>query len=310
MSASGGFTVWKTPWQVYKLSAVAQILSSQYAGIDTIAPPTASEVRTVLASLNGSTFEPATGVSDIARLRPTITNTAEAGYKGLIAGRMRVAVDVYRSWIHDFIGHLRVITPSVFMDRTTLEAYLVSQGIDAATAAAMATSVSSIPVGTVTPRESRDAADLIFAVRNFGDVSLWGSDVSVLAELSPEWSLGASGSWVSRDQFYVEGSTEPLDLNAPARTASATLSYRALDTGFAGALDLRVTEGYPIISGVYSGTITSYALVDVRLSHPAPGPGRATISLIAQNVLDARHREFLGSPEIGRLLLFQWRTEL
>ena len=120
----------------------------------------------------------------------------------------------------------------------------------------------------------------------------------------------ATGSWVSRDQFSVEGSTEPLDLNAPARTASATLAYRALDSGFAGALDLRAIEGYPIISGVYTGSISSYALLDCRLTYPAPGPGRATISVIAQNVLDRRHREFLGSPEIGRLILVQWRTEL
>jgi len=290
---------------------VKQFLRSTYPVVDSVAAPTASDVSTVLATLSSSgVFDPVTGVNDVPRLRPTITNTLEAGYKGLVGGRVRLAVDVYRSWIHDFIGHLRVITPNVFMDQPTLEAYLVSQGVDPTTATAIAAAASRIPVGTITPRETRDAADLILAVRNFGDVAVWGSDVSILAELSPEWSFGATGSWVSRDQFTVEGGTEPLDLNAPARTGTVTLGYRAMDSGFSGALDFRVTEGYPIYSGVYSGSIASYALVDCRLTYPAPGPGRPTISLIAQNVLDARHREFLGSPEIGRLVLVQWRTEL
>ena len=309
-TAAGGPSTYLPLDATIEWPVVAQILSAQFAGIDTIPAPDANDVRTVLASLQATgKFDPVTGVSDVARLRPTITNTLEAGYKGLLLGRVRLALDVYRSWIHDFIGHLRVITPSVFMDRQTLEAYLLSEGIDPATAAAMAAAASSIPVGTVTPRESRDAADLIFSVRNFGGVSLWGSDLSLLAELTPQWTLGVTGSWVSRDQFTVEESTEPLDLNAPARSGSVTLTYRAPDAGFSASLDLRATDGYPVTSGVYAGTIASYALVDARLTYPVPGPGHATLSVTGENLFDRRHQEFLGSPELGRMVLVQWRTE-
>jgi hypothetical protein len=38
--------------------------------------------------------------------------------------------------------------------------------------------------------------------------------------------------------------------------------------------------------------------------------GAATISATANNLFDRKHQEFLGSPEIGRLLLVQFRTEL
>lgn len=291
--------------------AVAALLKTQFAGIDTIPPPTASDVGTVLATLNSTGgFDPAAGVSDVPALRPTITNTIEAGYKGLIAGRARIAIDGYRSWIHDFIGHLHVITPNVFMDRATLESYLISQNVDSASAAAIAAAASAIPVGTVTPREALDPTDLIFAVRNFGDVALWGLDASLVAELSREWSLGATYSWVSRDLFPGLDGEGGTALNAPARKGSVSLGYRATDRGISGTLEARFTGGFPVISGVYSGIVNSYVLVDCGLVYHVRRGGGATISATAENLFDRRHQEFLGSPEIGRLLLVQVRTEL
>ena len=307
---SGGAGAYLSLDATQEWAAVAQLLSPRFAGIDTIPPPTASDVRTVLATLNSAGgFDPTAAVTDIPALRPTITNTLETGYNGLVAGRVRVAVDGYRSWIHDFIGHLRVITPSVFMDRATLQAYLISRNVDSLSAAAIATAASVIPVGTVTPREALDPTDLIFAVRNFGDVAVWGMDASLLTELSPEWSVGATCSWVSRGLFPV-GGLGNIALNAPARKGSVSVRYRASERGFSGALDVHLTEGFPVISGVYSGRVRSYALVDCRLAYPVPGPRHPTISVMAENLLDKRHQEFLGSPEIGRLLLVQWRIEL
>ena len=292
--------------------AVADLLKTQFAGVDTIPPPTASDVGTVLATLNSTGgFDLTASISDIPALRPTITNTLEAGYKGLIAGRVRIAIDGYRSWIHDFIGHLRTITPSVFMDRATLESYLISQNVDAATAAAIAAAVAAIPVGTVTPREALDPTDLIFAVRNFGNVAVWGMDASLVAELGSEWSLGATYSWMSRDLFPgLDGGGDNIALNAPARKGSVSLGYRATDRGISGTLEARFTGGFPVISGVYTGRINPYALVDCGLGYRVPGLGSATISARAENLFDMRHQEFLGSPEIGRLLLVQLHTEL
>ncbi|HMI31732.1 MAG TPA: TonB-dependent receptor, partial [Candidatus Limnocylindrales bacterium] len=292
-------------------NAVAALLKAQYSGIDTIRAPTASDVGTVLATLNSkSGFDPASVISDIPALRPTITNTIEAGYKGLIAGRARVAIDGYRSWIHDFIGHLGAITPSVFMDRAGLESYLISQNVDAASAAAIAAAASAIPVGTVTPREALDPTDLILAARNFGDVTLWGMDASLVAELSREWSLGATYSWISRDLFPGLDGEEGVALDAPARKGSVSLGYRASALGISGTLEARFTGGFPVISGVYSGRVNSYALVDCGVAYRLRGWGGSTISARAENLFDRRHQEFLGSPEIGRLLLVQLRADL
>ncbi|HEY2925195.1 MAG TPA: TonB-dependent receptor [Candidatus Eisenbacteria bacterium] len=290
--------------------AVAAILKSQFAGIDTVPAPTAGDVGTVLATLNSTGgFDPPAPISDIPALRPTITNTVEAGYQGLIAGRVRFAIDGYRSWIHDFIGHLRAITPSVFMDRGTLESYLISQNVDAASAAAIAAAASAIPVGTVTPREALDPADLIFAVRNFGNTSLWGTDASLVAELGREWWLGATHSWVSRDLFPGPAGGGEIALNAPPRKGSISLGYRASEGGISGTLDARFTGGFPVMSGVYSGRVNSYTLVDCRLVYRVSEMGNSQISVAASNLFDVRHQEFLGSPAIGRLLLVQVRAD-
>jgi iron complex outermembrane receptor protein len=219
-------------------------------------------------------------------------------------------VDVYRSWIRDFISPLRTVTPSVFLDPAGLAQYLVQQGMDPAEAAAIAAAAAQIPVGTVTPREAANPTDPIVAVQNFGSVSLWGMDVAFLAQVSPGWSVSASGSWTSRDQFMVEGAAEPVTLNAPARKGTVTLAYRPSDRGFSGALEIRAVEGFPILSGDYKGTLPGYALLGCRLAYPVTGPGRSTLDLTIENLLDRRHREFLGAPELGRMALLQWRVEI
>ncbi len=291
--------------------AVSALLRDRYPGLDSIPPPSPSQVATVLARLNATgSFDPVGGVADIPGLRPTITNTVEAGYKGLVAGRAKIALDLYRSWIHDWIGHLQGITPSVFLDKVSLEAYLRAQGIPSDTAAAIAAEASAIPVGTISPREALDPTDLIFSVRNFGDVAIWGMDTSIMAELDREWSLGASYSWMSRDLFSGLDGLEEIALDAPARKGSLVLAYRGGETGFTGLAEARYTSSFPVISGVYMGRVSSYTLLDLRFLCRVPGWNRVTLSVSADNLFDVRHREFLGSPEIGRLVLVRLRTEL
>ena len=70
------------------------------------------------------TFVPDEGPLPIERLEPTITNTVEFGYKGLIGDRVLLVGDVWRSEIEDFIGPLRVETPSVFLDPVTTAAFI------------------------------------------------------------------------------------------------------------------------------------------------------------------------------------------
>ena len=64
--------------------------------------------------------DPLTDVVDVRRTEPTITQTIEVGYKGIVADNIVVAVDLYRTETEDFVGPLAVETPNVFLDPVAL----------------------------------------------------------------------------------------------------------------------------------------------------------------------------------------------
>ena len=58
-------------------------------------------------------------------------------------------------------------------------------------------------------------------------------------------------------------------------------------------------------SGAYVGTVGSYTSVDAAVEYDLPlnNPAfKATLSMNGSNILDDRHQEFVGAPEIGRLV--------
>ena len=58
-------------------------------------------------------------------------------------------------------------------------------------------------------------------------------------------------------------------------------------------------------SGVYVGDIESFAVVDAGLGYRLPFQPNTRVSVNATNLLNNEHREFIGAPEIGRLLLLR-----
>ena len=72
---------------------------------------------------------------------------------------------------------------------------------------------------------------------------------------------------------------------------------------------VRVTDGFPINSGVYIGNVDGYAIVDAGLGYRLPFQPSTQVSLTANNILKNLHREFVGAPEVGRLLLFRVRYD-
>ena len=272
-------------------------------GLAGVPPPTAADVNSVLRTLNANGgFDPVLDVADIPALRPTITNSLEMGYRGVVGGRIRVSADAYRTWIENFIGHLHVITPNVFLEQGTLSTYL-AQYMSPGTADALAQAMTQIPLGTVTPEQALDPSDVILAVRNFGTVALWGADFSVGAELSDRVSLAGTFSWVSRDLFSNLDGIQDLALNAPARKGTVSAAYRDPIRGLTGEVRLRSAASFPVLSGVYAGEVESYDLLDIGVGVRLSRTPNATLAVTAENILDRRHQEFLGAPRIGRLIL-------
>lgn len=262
------------------------------------------------------------GVTDVERIRPTITNTFEVGYKGALGDRFLVTADVYRSDIEDFVGPLRVETPNVFMDqgsaqtfaRAQLEPLVQGGGISAAQADAIAAGfagfASRVPLGTVTPDQA-SSSDIVITYRNFGDIQLWGADAGVQVLLG-DLTLGGTYSWVEKECLDFDGNGSCTDvadvaLNAPTNKGSFTARWDDQGLGFSAEGRVRWSDAFPMNSGVYVGPIEDYTVVDLNLAYRLPTSlgENAMISLYVQNLLDEEHREFVGAPNIGRMALLR-----
>lgn len=288
------------------------ILQGQPASLRLIPQPGPAQVQSVLAVLNPTTggFAPVTPsqVRDVDPLRPSITNTYEVGYNGLIANTVRLAADVYYEKKNDFVGPLIVETPNIFYERTSLQTYL-TPFVGPTNAAALAAAVAQIPVGTVTPTNSplTNDSDLVLTYRNFGDLKRWGADAAFQAIVTENWSLTGSYSWVNKNFFPRSevGGISDVALNAPKNKASLGAAYRQIPHGVTVDVRGRWVEGFPMNSGVFVGYIDTYRLLDATLAYRFPFAQNTVLSLNVQNVLDDKHQEFIGAPELGRFIMTQ-----
>ena len=268
------------------------------------------------------------GPEAIQRMKPTITNTLEFGYKGLVSDRLLLSADVYYSAVKDFVGPLRTETPSVFMvpegqgsisefliTRLTplVQGGLITPAQLQTTVATLTESLAQVPIGTVAP-DQRGDSDLILTYRNFGDVDYWGADLAAQFLLSDRLSFRTSGSYVSEEcfDFNDDGSCSSavdIALNAPGLKGSFSARWDDAQTGLALEGRVRYTDGFPMNSGVYVGDLESYTVFDANLNYRLPMIPGATFSVTGTNLFDELHQEFIGAPEIGRLLMFRLQYE-
>ncbi len=276
----------------------------------------------VAAQTGGNPFPiDGTPLTDIVRIQSTIYNTFEVGYKGIIGNRVLLAADVYRQAIQDFVGPLRVETPSVFLDPSTTQAFVMGrlgaliQGglVQPEEAVAIITGLLQVPLGTVVPDQA-DTSDLLLTYRNFGDVDLWGADVSAQFLVTDRVTLGGAYSFVSEEcfDFNEDGSctsSSDIALNAPTNKGSVSFSFQDQASGFDFQTRVRATGGFPMNSGVYVGTVDNYTVFDLSAGYRIPMDSRAVLSLSATNLFDKRYTAFIGAPAIGRMILLRLRYD-
>lgn len=295
-----------------------------FAILDSVAPPPAETVEMRMLDNTGS-FTPVSGPVERAPLKPTINSTFEIGYNGVIADRLALSVDLYRSQYHNFVGPLQAITPNVFFQEDALRNYLLDElgklgsvGGDSATlaqlAAVLADTASKIPFGVVSPFGATDPAAVVFASRNYGDITLYGVDLGLRFGLTNAIALSANLSYVDKNFFPNLDNVSDLSLNAPKFKYSVAVEYRDAAIGFNGEARLRHVDGFPVNSGVFVGRVPGYTVVDLQLGYQIPFVEGLTLAISAQNLLTAvegesgslftqRHAEFVGTPALGRLVI-------
>ena len=276
-------------------------------------------IGTVLKRLdiNAEKFLPDDGPTAVDPLEPTIHTTMEGGYKGLLGDRVLLAADVYKANIQNFVGPLRVETPNVFLDKLSTGAFvfhrlgpLIQAGvITEAIAASIVSNLAAVPIGTVVPDQSEDH-NLMVTYRNFGEVDYWGADLSAQILVSDRLRINGSYSFLSDDCFAEEEDGDctglhDIALNAPRNKGSFGFTFDDRAAGFTLQGRVRMTNGFPMNSGVYSGKVTGYEVVDASISYALPFRRGTRLSVTANNVLNNLHREFVGAPEVGRLLLLR-----
>ena len=322
----------------------AQVLAAAFQGIVPTALP---GLRNTLAMLNVETagFDPvsdlATSVTDIAKNKPTITETFEVGYKGVIQNRLVLSADFYRTKTKDFGGPLRVETPNVFLEATSLSTSL-SQSLALALqdpaaaqlAAALAVvdapqyggngngtpvdeltalfvagtadnGAAYIPFGTITPEQATDPTAVVLAYRNFGQVKLYGMDVAFAYYPNDNWTVTGNYSYVSKDLFPNLDGIGDIALNAPRHKINLGVVYKLPRMGLRLGGNVRYRGEFPMNSGVYVGNVDACTLLDLNAAYELPinlPNASATLNVSAGNVLNKKHQYFIGAPEIGRLV--------
>ncbi|MCP3686532.1 MAG: TonB-dependent receptor, partial [bacterium] len=202
-------------------------------------------------------------------------------------------------------GPLRVETPNVFLDYTTLNSYL-GNFLPAANAQALAAGMAGVPLGTVTPENMVDPGDLFLTYRNFGDINLTGADFSIGYYFNQNWNVSGYASLVSKDFFENPDWPSDISLNAPKMKFGSSIEYTNYNRGFDCMLRYRHVNKFPVNSGVYIGMIDAYDLLDVNFGYKLHAEYNAKVTLTIQNLFNNEHFEMIGAPQLGRLALLRF----
>ena len=213
-------------------------------------------------------------VRDIGPLDASYNKTWELGYKGIIGGRARLAIDAWFQKRGDVGNPAGLATPNVFFNGPQLGAYLgpniaqalIAAGLPAAQAQAaaaqiatqIATAAGSLPVGIVQFNSDKFAnGQDIYATytsQTDKEFDVNGVDAALDVVLNDNWTVSGNYSWISDVIFpdVVSSNNTALMLNAPGNKAALALKYRNDAKGWGVEARTRYTEAFPVNSGVYA----------------------------------------------------------
>ncbi|MFB6272290.1 MAG: TonB-dependent receptor domain-containing protein [Salinibacter sp.] len=148
-----------------------------------------------------------------------------------------------------------------------------------------------------------------FQYRNGGDIEYWGVDASAVVHVTEELTMFGNTSVVSDDSFEGSG-RRPIALNAPAFKVKGGFDYRLPRFDASIGATAHYVDDFPVRYGPYTGTVSSYSLLDVRARAAIPSVPGLSVNLTAKNVLGNEHREFVGAPALGRMVIARLTYEI
>ncbi len=306
-----------------------------------------------IPDVNEQGYRAVSGPVDIEPLKQSLTSSIEVGYKGAVGSKVVIAADVYFAQKKNFVGPLALETPYVYLanleeDLTNilsplmddfinadpeLDALLQDLDLDATETSVFLARLAArghdnleglagTRVGVVQSDQQilpdgspSTYAGGLLAYRNFGNVTLWGTDIAVDYIASDQVRIKANLSFVSDDFFdskelEAEGNELAVALNAPTLKIGAGMEYQ-FPFGLSLRASGRAVNDFNVISGPFVGKVENYAVLDAGLGYDfgrqIPG---LRLDMTAQNLLTfvdgkhvSTHREFIGAPHIGRMIM-------
>ena len=317
------------------LDLPAQLIGSLKAGLHPDNTIVQGFTPGVLGNLNLSTLgiDFVSGdLMDIEPVKQTISRTIEVGYKGILNENVLFAIDAYYMQRENFSGALQTRTPFVLVPSLAEDLVRdIKAGLDGNPVIAGALALfnltteqaaqmlvliagadlpdASTPVAIVQPLENNpgigQTPELMLSYPSFGNISFYGADVSVQVLASDALSLFGNISWLSDNYFDASeiknngGMDVELATNSPAFKVKLGGQYRA-PGGWSVNLSGRHIGGFQMRSGPYVGDVDSYFVVDLGAGYSFRRTGlRADLAI--NNLFNSQHREFIGSPKLGRV---------
>jgi outer membrane receptor protein involved in Fe transport len=230
-------------------------------------------------------------------------SSIEAGYNTLVGGRAFLQATYYWSHRNRFTsGLLPQLGTSLGRLNPSFGPYQAPSSLSPLAAGAVYAALDAALPPTLRPFLSNsDTGAPVFALAtfaNFAAADAQGLDMSGTIKLDDRWQIDASYSW-----FDASVQDQPPDVpllpNTPRHQGSVGAQYVSPRVDV--SLRARVVEGFDWVSGVFSGPVPAYGVVDAQVNVPLTR--QLTLGVDVANVLDHRHYEMFGGDLLGRRAL-------
>jgi len=268
---------------------------------------------------------------DLVPIQPAITQSWEVGYKGIIQGRVLVAIDGYFAKRKNFTGPLQIKTPVVLIPNLQQDLTRdITEGLEARSEIVNTVELFGLtpqriaellvefagselpdgqtPIAIVQTNENNPGIgnfpEIMLTYPNFGNIQYFGVDIATQLMINHRLTFFGNASWVSDDYFdktELNEETEDIELalNAPDFKFKIGGQYQRKN-GISMSVSGRYNKGFPVIAGQYVGDVKSYTVIDLGIGYAFHQTGiRADLGI--SNVLNSNHREFVGAPRLGRV---------
>lgn len=212
-------------------------------------------------------------------LEPLGVTSVEAGVRGTVGRSVFLDLAVHRSLYSDFV------TPPQPISDPAAEIFVVD------------------------PETGEPRREITLSYLNYGELPVFGADLGVQFVPTSDLSLEGSVSYQEPGEFRepLAGVPEP-SFNVPTRKAkvSGELNDWWGEESYV-SLQAVVVDGFDFQGGevpYLNGRVEAYQVLDLGLGVPLEflPASRASLEVSIDNLLDHRHVQIPGSPELGRVI--------